>query len=162
VHVRSLKSILIALVLIAAASASVIPQTPAKRTPAEALVSDLYRRHAQKRGPFYQTRSRALLLQYFTRNLADLIWKDRVSAKGEVGALDGDPLYNAQDMKITHFVVHRASYQDKNAEVKVTFENFGKRQEIIFVLVTDQAGWKIANIKYQDGTSLVGIFKTQS
>jgi len=60
----------------------------------------------QKRSPFFQTRSRALLTLYFTRELADLIWKDAVTSKGEVGALDGDPLYDAQDFEIKKFLIH--------------------------------------------------------
>ena len=63
----------------------------------KALVADLYRQHNQKHSPFFQTRSRARVDQYFTKLLADLIWKDAHGSKGEVGALDGDPLYNAQD-----------------------------------------------------------------
>ena len=65
-----------------------------------ALVADLYRVHNQKHSPFFQTRSRALLYKYFEKGLADMIWKDAVHSKGEVGAIDGDPLYNAQDMDI--------------------------------------------------------------
>ena len=65
-----------------------------------ALVADLYRVHNQKHSPYFQTRSRALLYKYFEKGLADMIWKDAVHSKGEVGAIDGDPLYNAQDMDI--------------------------------------------------------------
>jgi len=56
----------------------------------KALVADLYRQHNQKHSPFFQTRSRARVDQYFTKLLADLIWKDAHGSKGEVGALDGD------------------------------------------------------------------------
>jgi len=72
-------------------------QTSARKMSPEQLVSDLYRQHKQ-RSPFFQTRSRALLDKYFTRELAGLIWQDARSSGDEVGALDGDPLFNAQDM----------------------------------------------------------------
>src|SRR5206468_7220680 len=71
-----------------------------KQVSPDALVKDLYRAHDQKRGPFFQTKSRALLDKYFEKTLANMIWKDRVTSKGEVGVLDGDPLYDAQDMEI--------------------------------------------------------------
>jgi hypothetical protein len=158
----TLKSILAVATLFAAASLPVAAQTPAPdktRDSPGALVSDLYRQHKRNRGPFFQTKSRALLTKYFTRHLADLIWKDRVKAGNEVGALDGDPLYNAQDVEIKKFVQHKTTYANRQAEVIVTFENFGKPETITFVLVSEQSNWKIANIKYSDGTDLVGIFK---
>src|SRR5688572_2866905 len=40
---------------------------------AEALVADLYKQHDAKKGPFFQTKSRALVDKYFTKPLADLI-----------------------------------------------------------------------------------------
>jgi hypothetical protein len=74
-----------------------------------ALVADLYRVHNQKHSPFFQTRSRALLYKYFEKALADMLWKDAVKSKGEVGAIDGDPLYDAQDMEIKK-VCHRRAH----------------------------------------------------
>lgn len=147
----------------------------AKQTSPAALVAELYRQSARKRSPFFQTRSRALVNQYFEKDLGDLIWKDAIRSKGEVGALDGDPLYNAQDMEIKHLVIHKPEFtkgmsgdaRDENAppagaEVKVTFENFGEKKEIIFMLRrgTGPWGWKISNIKYADGTNLLEILKS--
>ena len=122
-----------------------------------ALVADLYRQHNLKRSPFFQTRSRARVDHYFTKRLADLIWKDARSSKGEVGALDGDPLYNAQDMKITRFSIGSPKYSNGKAEVSVSFENIGKKTEILFQLDKVGNGWKIDDIKYDDGTTLIGI-----
>src|SRR5437867_10644867 len=82
----------------------------------DALVTDLYQAHRHKRGPFFQTRSRALLYKYFEMSLANLIWKDAVSSKGEVGVIDGDPLYDAQDMEIKNFAIARATYDQGKAK----------------------------------------------
>ena len=132
-----------------------------KQKSPDALVTELYRQSGRNRSPFFQTKSRALLDRYFQKHLADLIWKDAIRSKGEVGAIDGDPLYNAQDMEIKNFAVHKASYANGLAEVKVSFENFAKKEEIVFLLTPGprDAGWKIANIKYNDGTDLLGILK---
>src|SRR5437879_1081787 len=111
-----------------------------------ALVADLYKAHRRKRSPFFQTRSRALLYKYFEKSLADLIWKDAVSSKGEVGAIDGDPLYDAQDMEITKFAIGTPSYADGKATVKVTFENFGQPKSFVFILANGRAGWRINDI----------------
>src|SRR5438045_208764 len=88
-----------------------------------AVVADLYKQHDAKRGPFFQTKSRARVDKYFTKGLADVIWKDATTANGEVGALDGDPLYNAQDVAIKKFAVGKAVIKGDNATVQVTFTN---------------------------------------
>ena len=131
---------------VAQSRASVSPDT---------VVRNLYA--ARKRtatDPFFQTKSRARLDRYFTKEIGDLIWKDAVtSARAkEVGALDGDPLYNAQDMKITAFRIKPPQYGEGNlnlADVPVTFRNFGKEETILFRLEKDRLGvWKITDIFY--------------
>jgi hypothetical protein len=125
-----------------------------------ALVADLYRVHNQKHSPFFQTRSRALLYKYFEKDLADLIWKDAVKSKGEVGAIDGDPLYDAQDMDIKKFAIAKAVYADHKTTVKVTFENFNQPKSFVFTLVNGRTGWRISNIEYGEGRSLRGYLKS--
>jgi len=134
----------------------------ARRLSPNALVADLYRAHNHKRGPFFQTRSRVLLDKYFEKSLADLIWKDAVTAKGEVGALDGDPLYNAQDLEIKNFAIGKPDYADGKAKVVVTFQNFGKPNTIIFILVNGRAGWRIYDIDWSDGNTLRKILAAAS
>lgn len=133
-----------------------VGQTPASP---EKVVANLYRQHA-KQSPFFQTKNRALVDMYFTKKLADLIWKDALGSKEEVGALDGDPLYNAQDMDIKKFAIQPAKVQGNKATVNVTFENFGKKQASVFVLTMEPKGWKIEDIKYSDGYSLLKILQT--
>src|SRR5439155_24561281 len=119
-----------------------------------ALVADLYKAHRRKRSPFFQTRSRALLYKYFEKSLADLIWKDAVHSKGEVGAIDGDPLYDAQDMEIKKFAIKKPRYEEGRALVDVTFENFGKPQTIMYIVVKGKTGWRIRDIVYSEGRTL--------
>ena len=126
------------------------------------LVADLYRQH-KRRSPFFQTRSRAPLDKYFTKELADLLWQDARSSGGEVGALDGDPLFNAQDMEIKSFSIGEGTGGPRMMEVPVTFENFGEKHRITFQLFSGGGpGWKIGNIAYDDGASLLEILKRDS
>ncbi len=131
-----------------------------KRLAPDALVSELYKAAKQKRGPFFQTRSRALLYKYFEKSIADLIWKDAVHSKGEVGAIDGDPLYDAQDMEIKKFAIKKPRYEEGRALVDVTFENFGKPQTIMFIVVKGQTGWRIRDIVYSEGRTLRSELKS--
>ena len=159
---KSVKPILfIAAMFVTASLAVKVYGQPAttKRLSPNALVADLYRVHDHKHSPFFQTRSRALLYKYFARSLADMIWKDAVHSKREVGALDGDPLYDAQDTDIKKFAIGKPSYADSKARVNVTFENFGKQETIVFILVNGRSGWRINDIDYGEGRSLRGYLK---
>jgi hypothetical protein len=82
-----------------------------------------------------------------------------VKSKGEVGAIDGDPLYDAQDMEIKKFAIGKPSYADNKATVKVTFENFKEPKSFIFILGNGRTGWRISNIEYGEGRSLRGYLK---
>jgi hypothetical protein len=130
------------------------PAQRAQSSP-DALVRSLYTAHKNRRtDPLFQMKDRVRLQKYFAKDLADLLWKDaRTSAeKNEVGALDGDPLYNAQDMKITAFRIKPAEYGEGNrdlADVPVTFKNFGKEQTVLFrVERNSRKVWKITDILY--------------
>ena len=132
-------------------STSIVRMTP------EQAVAALYKQH-KKASPFFQHKSRALVDRYFDKELADLIW-NMPNSPDEVGPLDGDPLYNAQDMEIRNFVIHKPVMKKATATVLVSFTNIGKKQEVKFLLASRPAGWKITNIKYDDGTDLVQILK---
>src|SRR5687768_590108 len=148
------------------------PIAVAQRTTApEVVVRNLYT--AQKKDatdPFFQAKSRARVDKFFAKELGDLIWNDAVSSAqtNEVGKLGGDPLYNAQDMKITAFRIKRPMYGEGNldlADVPVTFKNFGKDQTILFRLERDKRRvWKITDIFYPDNedyaSSLTKILST--
>jgi len=157
---KTIKPILIVVLVMAAVCPSVTGQRRSKATKQmtpEQVVADLYRQHKTK-SPFFQNKSRSLVDRYFDKDMADLIW-NMPNSPDEVGPLDGDPLYNAQDMEIRNFVIHKATVTNGTATVLVTFTNIGKKQEVKFLLASRQSGWKITNIKYDDGTDLIGILK---
>jgi len=120
----------------------------------------LYQAHKNKRSPFFQRRNRALVDKYFAKSLADLIWKDAHGPKDEVGVIDGDPLYDAQDMEIKKFAIGKSvSESATKAKVPVTFENFGEKKTITFMLTKGANGWRINDIDYGGGRTLVSDFK---
>jgi hypothetical protein len=133
-------------------------ETTVPQSSPEALVSDLYK---QKNSPFFQTKDHGLVNKYFSERLAQLIWKDAVSSKGEVGALDFDPRYDAQDTDIKKFSLRKSKSGKDSAEVIASFENMGRKTEITYSLVLTKMGWKISNIKYADGRNLVGLLSSK-
>jgi hypothetical protein len=157
--IKSTQLVVLTLILCTSAAAVCAQSTAAAANTPDALVGDLYRAHKQKRGPFFQTRSRALVDKYFAKPLADLIWKDAVTSKGEVGAIDGDPLYDAQDFEIKNFAIGKPTIDGTNAKVNVTFVNIGEKKTIVFLLTKGAAGWRINDIDYGGGRTLVSEFK---
>lgn len=129
----------------------------------EALVDDLYRFHAQdfkaERDRILDGKSRRFVDKYFDKNLADLIWKDLTTHRDEVGVLDFDPFYNAQDAKITGLHVGRAIVKGDKATVPVSFSNYGTKQALTYRLAKENGGWKITDIGYSDGSSLLKYFR---
>jgi hypothetical protein len=126
---------------------------------AQAVVTDLYKQHDSKKSPFFQTKSRALLDKYFTKELVDMIWNDAITSKNEVGVLAGDPLYNAQDIEIKNFSIGKATVTGDRATVPVSFTNYTKKEALTFDLVRVSGAWKIDDINYGGGESLKQWFK---
>jgi len=125
---------------------------------AEPLVADLYKQHDADKGPFRE-KKRAVVDKYFAKPLADLIWKDKQTPEGEMGAIDFDPLYDAQDVGAKKFSVGKSTVNGDNAAVPVTYENYGEKKTITYQMVRQGDSWKIADIKYQGGFTLLGVFK---
>lgn len=137
----------------------------------ETILQSLYRAHEASKGPFSQTKDRGLVERYFTGETAALIWKDAVAADGEVGALDFDPLYASQDPQVTNFKIGEVQWggivkhagdqpEDGLAVVEVTYKDSGKPRSIGFRFQQNsQKAWKISDINYSDGRTLVGILR---
>jgi hypothetical protein len=133
-------------------------QKVAPTTTPDALVRELYRVHNNGRGPVFQRTGQRYWTKYFDDNLAKLLRKALVdSSPDEVGPLDFDPLYNAQDTKITAFQVGQPQIKDDQATVLVSFRNFRQANKLTFHLRNTKAGWKISNIDYGADSDLVKI-----
>jgi hypothetical protein len=136
----------------------------------DAILNELYKAHDAEKGPFFHE-TRAALEKYFTKELARLYQKDTATAKGEVGALEFDALYESQDPQITNFkigevrwggmVKHEGDASNEGlAAVEVTFKDSGEARRLGFRFAQNaQKAWKISDIDYSDGSSLLGILR---
>jgi hypothetical protein len=115
------------------------------------LVAQFYQAHRLKHDPLDETQS---LGRYFDAALLKLYLKDKREAKGEVGRLDGDPLYNAQDFQIRDFSISAPEIAGGETRVTVHFKNLGKPTRVVYVLNRTADGWRISDIRYDDGSSL--------
>jgi hypothetical protein len=124
----------------------------------ETVVKELYRVHRNGYGHVFEKQGRKLQQKFFDQKLAALIWKNLTQTpEGEVGNIDFDPLYNAQDTQIKNFRVGASTIKGNTATVPVTFMNFDQRVRVEFRLVNTRQGWKVSNILYGGGSDLVKI-----
>jgi hypothetical protein len=133
--------------------------SPSEATSPTKIVSDLYRAHNGKTDPLQYPASKELLGTYFEKGLLSLFLKDQSESQGEVGKLDFDPLYAAQDFKIKDFSVALVAQQKDSAEVAASFKNIGTSEQVVFLLSNTKQGWRISDIKYSDGRTLKAILK---
>lgn len=136
-------------------SAAIEPQTSSP----DAVIKDLYNVHGKDNGKILNGKNRALLDKYFDKNLANLIWKELTTQRDEVGVLDFDIFYNAQDIQIKNLVVRPAKIENNKAEVVVNFTNFTQKETITYPLTQQNGAWKISDIKYRSGDTLLKYFK---
>src|SRR3984893_3294825 len=120
------------------------------------VVAQLYKAYGTEQSPAGETR---LFTRYFDDELLKLYLKDKREAKGEVGRLDGDPLYNAQEVQITDFSISAPKITGSEAVVTVRFKNIGKPTRVECVFLHTIGGWKISDIRYDDGHSLKKILQ---
>lgn len=136
---------------------SISAQTP------DALIKELYKTHAEDMtndgNRILSSQNRNNLDKFFDKSLADMMWKDLTNDAEELGVLDFDPFYNAQDFEIKNLAVGAPKIVGTKATVIVKFSNFGKKETITYQLIKRGAAWKISDIKYAKGGSLVKYFK---
>lgn len=134
------------------------------------VVAQLYRDFAweavveqpQWRGHELLNQPRTVLARYFDSNLVALIRRDRrcVARTGEICKLDFAPIWASQDPGASELAVTAG---DKPEIVNVSFRypSNGSRLELTYRLVKTQAGWRIADIRYESDSSLVSILSSE-
>ena len=128
------------------------------------VIAQLYKAYGTEQSSAGETR---LFTRCFDDELLRLYLKDKREAKGEVGRINSVPLYNAQDTEITDLSISaptiigdpsspRRVFDRTGVEALVTvrFKNIGKPTRIEYVLRRTVHGWKISDIRYDDGYSL--------
>lgn len=164
-----MRKVILSLVIISCAAAGVRAQTGIIPLPKdklegpvisfpETVVKELYRVHRNGRGHIFEKQGRKLQQKFFEQKLAALIWKNlSETPEGEVGNIDFDPLFNAQDTQIRNFRVGASVVKGNSATVPVTFMNFDQKVRIEFRLFNTREGWKVSNIDYGSGMDFVEI-----
>jgi hypothetical protein len=155
---RTTRISLIALFVISGSLFSQAAQRVLQSNSPDSVIRELYRVHKNGKGGVFEAKGKRYIYKFFDQKLADLIWKDITQTpEGEVGRLDFDPLYNAQDTGITRFQIAKPATDGDKATVLVSFRNFGQPTKIKFEMRNGKQGWKIQNVVYGDKSDLIKI-----
>jgi hypothetical protein len=127
---------------------------------ARSFVDSIYANYTGKTGNGVPLDTDAAVRRYFEPKLAALILADRRNAgkRGEVGKLDSDPFIDAQDWQIDAVDVAVRDLTPDKAAATISFKNLGKQKSVVLDLVKLGAGWRIADITWDDKRTLRGIF----
>jgi hypothetical protein len=134
------------------------PVSTAQPTTPASVIDSLYKIHNNGLGPILDGKGREARLRFFAPSLVALFAKELEGAPSdEVGNLDFDPFYNAQDVEIHDFKIGEPRIKGDTATVLVTFRNFDRKENLDYTLVDTPDGWRISNIDYGDNQNLVAI-----
>ena len=153
------KQLILLTIILFSAALGAAAQTP------EAVVKEVYAVHARdiKAGGedrIINSRNRRYLDKFFEKDLADMIWEDLTTHRDEIGVIDADLFYGGQDEpRITNLRVVTVKTAGDKATVRVTFNNWGAKNVIIYQMVQTDAGWKISDIRFGAEDSLRKMFK---
>jgi hypothetical protein len=122
---------------------------PAPDDPA-ALLNAIYQRAVKNKGGGFVIDTKAARAKYLSQALAALWEKsDALVEKGDVGAMEFDPITNSQDPDIKSFKVTPEKIEAGRADITVALVSRrtpGSRV-VRYALVREAGGWKIDDIQ---------------
>jgi hypothetical protein len=147
--------------LVAAGLLSFATQTLADNE-AYRFIASIYAQYGAPETPGVILDSREALERYFVPDLAAAIDADTVAAEREdrPPALDGDPFVDAQEWNVTNVAIVVRDDAPDRALALVSFFNNGEPRQVELNLVKLDAGWRIDDIRWREGT-LRGLYKDQ-
>ena len=121
----------------------------------QALLRALYQVHDEGDGPLLRSEGRAQRRVFFTESLALALEGeiDRPDPE-ELGNLDFDPFYNAQETALGAMDIAVAKVSGKATVALVRFDNGGDPIEIAYRVILDGEAWRIDDIEYGEGRTL--------
>ncbi len=124
------------------------PTAQAEQDPG-AMVASLYRgwfaEVAQDRAP-YET----YVARYFSKELQKIYadGEKRAKSRGDESFIDFDIFLNAQDFGKLGGIRTSVQMEQDKAIVRLSFQNFGKTQRLVFDTVREGQGWRVDDIQY--------------
>ena len=145
-------------VLVAASAMAIVAN--AETASPQSFVDGIYKQYLGKDSKGLPLSNEAEIRRYFAPPLSDAMVKDYATAAkaGEVPLLNGDPFIDAQDWEISNLKIAVKSTGGNTAIATASFTMFMKPRTVTLSLVTTPAGWRIADIRWANG-SLRALYK---
>lgn len=91
--------------------------------------------------------------KYFSKRLITLlIAHETPGPNGKPGLhFEFDPFVNAEEGEVTEFSTSLMSQDESATQVRASFRNKGKPTSMVFVMVQEEEGWRIDDVKSLDG-----------
>jgi hypothetical protein len=130
---------------------------------AKAWLTEIYRKYTPAGGgkgaPWGTDKN---VKRYFDSTLAERILQDRhvAAKKNDAPILDGDPFIDAQDWSIASFDIATEDLGNARCKATVRFKNAGTPSVVTLDLVQAGDAWRISDIHYSDGRSLLETLHT--
>jgi Protein of unknown function (DUF3828) len=127
---------------------------------AQRFIASIYAQYGAPDTPGVVLDSKEAIEKYFVPELAAMIDADGVAAEREnrPPALDGDPFVDAQEWDIKNVAIVVRDDTPEKAVAIVSFFNLGEPRQVELDLVKLDAGWRIDDIHWREGT-LRGLYK---
>lgn len=162
-HIRN-----VILALVFAGTSATYAAPTAKSDPVQ-VVAQLYRDFAWEAivhspdwdGHALLDQPRAVLEQYFDSNLTTLILRDRecVAKTREICQLDFSPIWASQDPGASELNIAAGPSPDV-VNVRFRYPGDGTKIELFYRLVETDAGWRIADIRYDRDWTLLSTLSS--
>jgi hypothetical protein len=154
-----MRKLAIAVACLTLAGASAAQAAEPTAASAELFLRGLYAKYVPngKPTPFIYPDARTIA----DSGMMALLKQDQDKSKGEVGAMDGDPICQCQDWEVLKVTSLHVTMQGANAaSADVAISDSGEVQKIHYALVWVKGGWRIHDIGTKDEPSLVTYLKT--
>lgn len=124
---------------------------------ARAIVGACYKDHLRRRVGFDRAAVKAKR-RWFTPGLMAALVEElkRPQDPDEAPYINGDPFTNSQE-PVTSKWVGAAKRVEGGVEVALHMEGEGFKRDFQVILKLEKAGWRIDDLRYDDGTTLRGL-----
>jgi hypothetical protein len=144
------------------ALASILARPAVADDEAQRFIASIYAQYGAPDTQGVVLDSKEALEKYFVPEVAAMIDADGIAAEREnrPPALDGDPFVDAQEWDIKNVAIVVRDDTSEKAVAIVSFFNEGEPRQVELDLVKLDAGWRIDDIHWREGT-LRGLYKDQ-
>ncbi|MDQ6684024.1 MAG: YbjP/YqhG family protein [Pseudomonadota bacterium] len=131
-----------------------LPAAAQSAEDARIFVGGLYAAYQSKIDPDYVGKQAG---KVFAPRLLALLRNDQKAAQGEVGAIDGDPICDCQDHRISAVEIAIEPVQSGRTRAVVRFRNSGQRKRLVLDLQSVAGQWRVSDVHGEQLPSLVKL-----